>query len=352
MRLESFIVICIVLSVLQLMYYPAMQGIESIFNVREIKTNIPLTNSSSGTPLPLNEVITNIKEHKEPYPPIIQSTIKKKKIAFAITITQDGPYFDGAAVLSYSVHHALNESLKYEADLIAFVDPGVVHREGLRFLGYEVIEKELPVAVKDIEGDFMRGRIEKNGCCGAKELLKLYAFTLMDYHRVVHLDMDFIIVRNFDELFDEERQFLYTTDPNMMTGGSAAPPVQGGFLVIKPNMTTYQRLVGLVREGDFRPGSGWKGARIGHFWGGMTIQGLLAYYFKMEAQPEESRAVDRCVYNTMVDVPTCRAKELSEVSSGHFTICQKPWNCWKQHKHKLCGELHMEWFRQRYEVLS
>jgi len=38
-------------------------------------------------------------------------------------------------------------------------------------------------------------------CCGADEFIKLHAYTLTDYHRVVHLDVDTFILHPMDELF-------------------------------------------------------------------------------------------------------------------------------------------------------
>jgi alpha-N-acetylglucosamine transferase len=38
--------------------------------------------------------------------------------------------------------------------------------------------------------------MRESGCCGADEFIKLHAYTLTDYHRVVHLDMDSIIYKN------------------------------------------------------------------------------------------------------------------------------------------------------------
>lgn len=43
--------------------------------------------------------------------------------------------------------------------------------------------------------------MKDSGCCGASEFLKLWAYTLTDYHRVVHLDMDTIIYQNMVILF-------------------------------------------------------------------------------------------------------------------------------------------------------
>lgn len=42
-------------------------------------------------------------------------------------------------------------------------------------------------------------------CCGADEFIKLHAYTLTDYHRVVHLDADTLILHPMDELMGERR---------------------------------------------------------------------------------------------------------------------------------------------------
>lgn len=33
-------------------------------------------------------------------------------------------------------------------------------------------------------------------------------------------------------------------------------------------------------------------------------------------------------------------QQLEELKSAHFTVCQKPWACWKQHDNRLCNDLH------------
>jgi alpha-N-acetylglucosamine transferase len=38
--------------------------------------------------------------------------------------------------------------------------------------------------------------MKDSGCCGADEFIKLWAYTLTEYHRVVHLDMDTVIFKN------------------------------------------------------------------------------------------------------------------------------------------------------------
>lgn len=120
---------------------------------------------------------------------------------------------------------------------------------------------------------------------------------------------------------------------------------QGGFLVIKPSLRDYQRLVDIVMEGHYHGSGAWGGTKIGWFWGGKTIQGLLAYYYQVLALTSDAfigyiimpivvmlihtmtdcvthaldwtvkhvedrgrgLRVDRCLYNTMADSDRCRS---------------------------------------------
>lgn len=115
--------------------------------------------------------------------PILNSVIhpeatksSRKRIAYAITITKDGFFQDGAAVLAYSIMKYANVS-SYDISLIAFVHPNVsTSRVGLRRLGFHVIEVPTPVNTSAIQFPFLRDHIDKNGCCGAAELIKLTSY--------------------------------------------------------------------------------------------------------------------------------------------------------------------------------
>ena len=58
----------------------------------------------------------------------------------------------------------------------------------------------------------------------------------------------------------------------MVKYGRKIFPVQGGFLVVRPDMQVYNELVGLVKKGEFDEHKGWGGV-VGKFYGSMTIQG-------------------------------------------------------------------------------
>jgi len=86
--------------------------------------------------------------------------------------------------------------------------------------------------------------------------------------------MDSLLLQPLDELFElPGKDFIYTCDYGMMTPGSKACPVQGGFFVLRPNEEDFKGLLDTVKLGDFREGSAWGGEHIGWYWGGMTIQG-------------------------------------------------------------------------------
>eukprot|EP00903_Cladosiphon_okamuranus_P006613 g6460.t1 len=242
-------------------------------------------------------------------------------VAFAISVTSlDLPkaatMLDSAEVLLHSIR-ASCEFSRYRCETFAFALPSVSPR-GLRHLetmGWRIMEKDLPVAVEDIENETYRNHVVKSGCCGADEFIKLHAYTLTDYHRVVHLDADTLILHPMDELLELDASLVYTTDPAMVTPGSKAMPIQGGFLLVRPDLEVYEALRAIVREGDWKVGKGWRSSLIGYFYGGATIQGLLPFYYTMVA-PGTAREVNRCIYNHMWDSPECRSDRYTLIAIG------------------------------------
>eukprot|EP00662_Eupelagonemidae_sp_cell21_P046895 gene46895-47079_t len=135
-----------------------------------------------------------------------------------------------------------------------------------------------------------------------------------------------------------------------------------------------QRWRVIERErGQFRPdGTGWEGSHVGHFYGGATIQGLLAFFF-LFLHPSWGHAEDHCTVNAQVASPfvqgpregvcldgtqncsDCRETPVENIRHAHFTICQKPWIC-QEHPddgpadRRLCLKLHKAWFDTRREL--
>eukprot|EP01062_Namystynia_karyoxenos_P036401 TRINITY_DN2650_c1_g1_i15.p2 TRINITY_DN2650_c1_g1~~TRINITY_DN2650_c1_g1_i15.p2 ORF type:complete len:527 (+),score=134.27 TRINITY_DN2650_c1_g1_i15:452-2032(+) len=302
----------------------------------------------------------------------------RRVVAYAITVTKDGPYVDGAAVMAHSVarQHSDPSKSKYAHELVALLKPTCVEtRRQLQSLAvagqhWRILERIVPIDISQTPPIYQHEA--SGGCCGADELIKLHAWTLLDYHRVVHLDMDTLLLQNIDDVLSRDASLAYTIDWGMANAASLKPPVQGGFLVVKPDLAVFQELQAYAQRGGFRPdGTGWEKSHVGHYWGGATIQGLLAFFYQV-VHPDWGYAEDHCRLNAQVDrphwdtpglkgkkicfdltkteetCPDCRRTPVELVRHAHFTICQKPWIC--HHPGGLCAKLHERWFAVRREL--
>ena len=151
-------------------------------------------------------------------------------------------------------------------------------------------------------------------------------------------------------------------------------PVQGGFLVLRPSMEVYQEFVDIITKGEAIEYKGW-GSLVGPFYGWLTFQGLIPYYYDV-LHPNEAVELSRCIYNQMADNPKdkrtvndipqgrcrtdqeecedCRSRPVEDVVTAHFTLCQKPWNCLPQDndiiQQRLCRKLHHAWYYVRSDL--
>ena len=212
----------------------------------------------------------------------------------------------------------------------------------------------------------------------------------------MHLDIDTMVLQPMDELYDamihgptmsnmnniklmfsdlpipKQIDAYFTRDYNLIHPGKKHVGMQGGFFIIRPNMTVFEEYQSIVLEGNFEAFVGWGGLGYGGYYGAQQIQGLMPYYYD-HLRPNTSLELNRCIYNSMVDNPylklkkvettnckteeetceDCRRTEVSDIKSVHFTICQKPWGCdWITNKNTMavCNPLHHEWFRIRKDL--
>ena len=335
---------------------------------------------------------------------------EKATIAYAITVTdcQVGTtLFDGAAVLMHSIQ-LVSQSSKYGYQFYAFLHPdGQACAPLLSHLGYEVQIRPSPVNLTDIRNRQLQ-KATKNSCCGIKEMMKLYSYMLPGHPVVVHLDLDTIVLKPLDDLFDlmlqnesfnrsripamwkepdefpSQVDFLFTRDYNMVDPPRRQPyqiGVQGGFLIIRPNETDFRRLIEIILDGgNYDIHEGWGGTELGFggYYGAATVQGLLSYYFG-HIDKHRSVELNRCYYNNMVDDPMdtevaivqnktkrcrtlqeacqdCRKMKVEDIYTAHFTICGKPWWCdlsprtVEKEVFGLCPKLHREWHRVRLSL--
>jgi hypothetical protein len=122
-----------------------------------------------------------------------------------------------------SVHGNLGGRYNYQIYAIYHPD-GEQCAAPLKDLGYILVKRETPVAVKDIEGEFLRNNIEKNGCCGEKELVKLEGEN--DWGRQQQRLVEFVILslevspRHLS--FYHRRSISLHTDPTSRGGPSGS----------------------------------------------------------------------------------------------------------------------------------
>ena len=132
---------------------PSSLLLQSIKKFRDMKiAAIKSQSGSSETDLTTATVNTNpiinnnvIEQVKVPVslPPLavaIKVAVRRRKIAYAITITKDGDFQDGAAVLAYSIYLA-SKNGNEDISLISFVHPNVTtSRPVLKQLGFHIID--------------------------------------------------------------------------------------------------------------------------------------------------------------------------------------------------------------------
>lgn len=306
-------------------------------------------------------------------------------IAYVITITKcddlESPVLPGAAILAEFIHdNSCRNPVKnstYDYHLYAFLgekEVSPICQTLLQRLGYTTLIKPIPVDMAKINHSFYHFAMEKNGCCGAAEFIKLWSYTLTDYPAVVHLDLDVMILKPLDDMLDvlllppsertaqykrlqvmrDKHEFSNSTMQALITRDYAQVqqqgnlkhykfiPVQGGFFAVKPSMKVFKTLCDTIQnlEHTYSTTKSWGGVMHAGFWGMPQIQGLLAYYYSHLA-PGTALELHSCYFNTILAAPLyrgvctigmdqcedCRKTPLDEVVIAHPIFCYKPWQC-------------------------
>jgi hypothetical protein len=150
-----------------------------------------------------------------------------------------------------------------------------------------------------------------NSCCEFKEWLKLYSYATTEYPLVDTLDLDTIVLKPMDELFDhmirsssykqapfvhamwkdteakynQRVDFAFTRDTyvssNPIYHKQHIVPINGGFLVVRRDFSVFDKMVRIITEGgDFVHRTGWGGKVLprydsfGRYYGEGTVQGF------------------------------------------------------------------------------
>ena len=169
---------------------------------------------------------TMMQQQKKTTPVTIAYAISVTSCDYSNTLSRIS-VLDGAAVLGHSIHLAHNttntsSTYSYDYKLYAFVLRDSVDEQCItilsNILNYNVIIKDsIPFNVTQIKDPNLRQYIEFNGCCGSNEYLKLYAYTLVEHPIVVHLDIDTIVLKPLNELYNHLLSFTSRSQQNHTT---------------------------------------------------------------------------------------------------------------------------------------
>jgi hypothetical protein len=326
------------------------------------------------------------------------------KVAYAIFVTdlQSQAWQDAMAIMAHGLQKVKAKS-KHDATALVLAPDRLPDDAKSMLLSFgfdDVVRRPVPVPVSEIQSTAARKAMgHTQGAKGMsfaleEETVKYWGLSLTQFDRVVVLDADTMVLDPMDELIELPDDFVGTYDHDLecMACGSRLPPVQGGFLLFRPNATDFENIKALTREGNFS-GTGWKNSGVGYWYGGIGPDGLLQYYFNKDAlenlpqrsaleNPSDHReleegiakpslpgsrmkAVDRDVYDVLIadrfaqdflkdgDATTVA----SGVKTAHFAgECIKPWTCIDLDRSKpgskICEALHARWGEMWAEVAT
>jgi len=315
------------------------------------------------------------------------STTRKLSVAYAAILPygalNSSTWRDGLAVLAHSLQRVAEQSAHRSA-LLALLPDSLPRQEEerqvLAQLGLEAHFVPVPVPLEQVKTDFARKELSL--VLGEMEQLKYYGAALTEYDRVVILDGDTMFLTPIDELFLStpgiRLQGIY--DHELDINSSTFPPLNSGFLVYTPDTRDFDTLNSVVREGDFRSGTGWEGSNTGWTYG-TGSQGVLSFYYNQvqpgvegfnptppkkgkdlpglpfTVQPNTSRflPLDRSVYNVidtdlLEEAVRANRTNASRVKVFHFTgKCSKPWLCFPA-REGICEEMTSRWWSLRAEL--
>jgi len=290
---------------------------------------------------------------------------------------------DALAVLALSAQQVAAQSA-HRTELLALMPDSLPDHDAercvLEAMGVTARFVPVPVPLDQVRNSFARGELAK--VLGEMEQLKYYGAALTEYDRVVVLDADTMFLKPIDELFVGTGKSMLSGiyDYELDIPSSAFAPLNTGFLSFTPNKADFDRITEIVREGDFRPGTGWQGSNTGWTYG-TGSQGVLSFYYNQvqpgkpgfnsavatkgkdlpglnfTRQPPSSRfrPLDRSVYNVvdtelLLEAVHSGHTDASRVKVFHFTgRCPKPWLC-SPPPDPFCAEMQDRWWDLRADL--
>eukprot|EP00040_Diaphanoeca_grandis_P008774 m.46363 g.46363 ORF g.46363 m.46363 type:complete len:445 (-) comp20224_c0_seq1:102-1436(-) len=262
---------------------------------------------------------------KAPEPTTKKAEVKStRKVGYVVFLTNvdNERYLDQLAVQAYSIKSAIRKS-KYDGDAVVLGYNKFIKEDSipkLKKIGFDrVLLVDLPVQLTEVQEKSTRDELDKHTADLhlITEVIKVRGYELIEYDRVFMIDGDTLVLGPMDELAGPEADdvsLFGTFDYGMHVGsGQRWPPVQGGFLCMKPNKDVYNEITNVVKTKKFCCGKGWDDSKVGWYYGGVGPQGLLAYYYlhmqddwlKTELKTatwtpgRKFVEVDQCVYDVL-----------------------------------------------------
>jgi len=242
-------------------------------------------------------------------------------------------FLDAAAVLRHSIHknsiHNPGSNAKYSYKMYAIIHDQCAHYESdFERIGYETIIQGTPIDRQQIKNDFYKRTVDKEGCCGTAEFVKLHVYKLTQHPVVVYFELDSIVLKPMDDLFDSiiynhdspqstmarkrieveqpedtlpvKINAFFTRDYQSSLPWQKNAGVQSGFLVVRPSQRVYHQYINIILEGNYKIGydnqCGWGGLGYGGFPGAKTFRGVVAYFYG-EIDRGTAVELDVCKWN-------------------------------------------------------
>lgn len=161
-------------------------------------------------------------------------------VAIAIPLTKDpgtkAGFLDSITALSVSIDEAQS---RHSITKVALVHESVIEcLPMLWHFGFEVISKDIPINIDEIQNAHYVEQLLNSGCCGPSELLKLHIWTWTQYDYVIMMDADMHFHQNFDHLFDA---ISLGNIPNAKTKNNAE--YKGKYLAWTEGASAYRKEV-------------------------------------------------------------------------------------------------------------
>jgi hypothetical protein len=269
----------------------------------------------------------------------------------------DRELMDAALMLQASVHKnsARNprSGSSYDYEMVALVHRGVESCAGgsnrtamLERIGYRVEIVREPIHAGNIMSGYLQKHAPRNngGRAGMREMIRLYAFKMVDYRITVLVEPTTFILHPPDAIFDTllngprghdwaeshpthivrdtfypngsivtaerlptELDIMFTRDYSSMSQNSWTTGISLAFVPIRPSVATFKKLVNRYQSTEYDAKYGWDSKGYAHYAGSMQSKGIITYFFS-EIQPHRKLELHRCIYNNLADVPFIAGK--------------------------------------------